>query len=313
MTAANATGIHHPKLDPEVRTLLEAGPAMPDLRTLTPAEFRAMPLLLATAPEPVACIVQRSIPGPGGWIRLRIYSPEGAGPHPAMVYLHGGGWVGGSIDGSDRFCRGLTNAAGAVIISVEYRLSPETKFPGALDDTMAVLLWTRDAAPELDVDPGWIGVGGMSAGGNLAAAAALVARDRGALTIAFQLLIVPVLDRRCASSSMREYADGPSLTADAMRWFWEQYLERPEDGASPYASVAEASDLRALPPAFVVTAGCDPLCAEGEAYAERLRSAGVDATARRYDGMPHGFLGFAALDAAKRAMSDIGEAIRAHR
>ena len=312
MTALNTTGIHHPKLDPTVRTMLQAGPAMPDLRTLTPAEFRAMPLLLQPAPEVVARIVQRSIPSPGGWIRLRIYWPEGPGPHPALVYLHGGGWVVGSIDGSDRFCRDLTNAAGAVIISVDYRLSPETKFPGALDDTMAVLSWTRDAAAELQVDAARIGVGGMSAGGNLAAAAALVARDRGALAIGFQLLIVPVLDRRCDSLSMREYADGPSLTADAMRWFWEQYLERPEDGASPYASVAEASDLRALPPALVVTAGCDPLCSEGEAYAERLREAGVDATVRRYDGMPHGFLGFAGLDAAKRAMTEIGESIRAH-
>ena len=220
MTATNATGIDHPKLDPEVRTLLEAGPPMPDLRTLTPAEFRAMPLLLPTAPEAVARIVQRSIPGPGGWIRLRIYWPEGPGPHPALVYLHGGGWVVGSIDGSDRFCRGLTNAAGAVVISVDYRLSPETKFPGALDDTIAALSWTRDAAAELNVDPARIGVGGMSAGGNLAAAAALVVRDRGALAIAFQLLIVPVLDRRCDSPSMREFADGPGLTADAMRWFW---------------------------------------------------------------------------------------------
>lgn len=312
MTATNATGIHHPKLDPEARTLLEAGPPMPDLRTLTPAEFRAMPLPLPTAPEVVARIVQRSIPSRGGWIRLRIYWPEGAGPHPALIYLHGGGWVVGSIDGSDRFCRGLTNAAGVVVISVEYRLSPETKFPGALDDTMAVLSWARDAAAELSVDPARIGVGGMSAGGNLAAAAAMVARDRGALAIAFQLLIVPVLDRRCDSSSMREYADGPSLTADAMRWFWEQYLERPEDGASPYASVAEANDLQGLPPALVMTAGCDPLCSEGEAYAERLRDAGVDVTVRRYDGMPHGFLGFPALSSAKRAMTDISEAIHAH-
>ena len=313
MTTANATGIAHPKLDPEVRRLLEAGPAMPDLRSLTPAEFRAAPLLLATAPEAVDRIIQRSIQGKGGWIRLRIYWPEGAGPHPAMVYLHGGGWVGGSIDGSDRFCRGITNAARVVVISVDYRLSPETKFPGALDDTMAALLWTRDAAAELNIDRDRIGVGGMSAGGNLAAAAALVARDRSALPIAFQLLIVPVLDRRCDSSSMREFAAGPVLTADDMRWFWEQYLERPDDGASPYASVAEASDLGALPPAFVMTAGCDPLCAEGEAYAERLRDAGVEVTARRYDGMPHSFLGFATLDAAKRAMTEIGEAIRAHR
>ena len=313
MTARNATGIDHPKLDPAVRTLLQSGPAMPDLGSLPPAEFRAMPLLLSPSPEVVARIVQRSIPGPGGWIRLRIYWPEGPGPHPALVYLHGGGWVFGSIDGSDRFCRGLTNAAAAVVISVDYRLSPETKFPGALDDTMAVLSWTRDAAAELNVDPARIGVGGTSAGGNLAAAAALVARDRGAPTIAFQLLIVPVLDRRCDSSSMRDYADGPSLTADAMRWCWEQYLERPEDGASPYASVAEANDLRGLPPAFVVTAGCDPLCSEGEAYALRLRDAGVDVTVRRYDGMPHGFLGFAGLDAAKRAMTEMGNAIRSHR
>lgn len=290
--------------------MFDASPAMPDWRTLSPAELRALPAVLTAAPEAVAGVVQRSIPGPGGWIGLRIYRPEGVGPHPAIAYMHGGGMVFGGLDTIDRFCRAITNSGRCVVVSVDYRLAPETKFPGALDDVYAVLSWLGRSAAELTIDPQRIGVGGFSAGGNLAAAVALLSRDRAGPPIAFQLLVMPMLDPACGSSSMREFSDGPVLSRDDVRWCWGLYLRRPEDAKDPYASPLAAGDLRRLPPAFVVTAGCDPLRAEGEAYAERLRAAGVEVVARRYDGMPHGFLGFPSLNDAKRAMADIGEAIR---
>jgi acetyl esterase len=301
----------HPKLHPEVRRIFATAPAQLDLGSPSLDEIRAAPLVMAAAPEPVGGVVQRSIRGDAGWIRLRIYSPQGAGPHPALVFMHGGGFVVGSLDGTDRLCRSMTNSGGAVVISVDYRLSPETKFPGALDDVLAALVWTRAAAAELNVDPLRIGVGGISAGGNLAAAAALLARDR-AIPVAFQLLLVPMTDRRCDSPSMIEFADGPAITRTMLQRCWAQYLDRPEDGTNPYASVVEAADLRGLPPAFVVTAECDVLCSEGERYAERLREADVATTHRRYAGMPHGFLGLPSLDETKRALTDIGAALRAH-
>ena len=285
---------------------------MPAWRTLTPAEIRALPANLTAAPEAVAGVVQRSIPGPGGWLALRIYRPEGVGPHPAIVFMHGGGMVFGGLDTNDRFCRAITNSGHCVVVSVDYRLAPETKFPGALEDVYAVLAWLSRSAAELSIDPRRIGVGGFSAGGNLAAAVALLSRDRAGPPIAFQLLVSPSLDPGCDSSSMREFADGPVMTQADQRWFWDLYLRGPEDANDPYASPLAAQDLRRLPPAFVVTAGCDPVCAEGEAYAERLRAAGVEVVARRYDGMPHGFQGIASLADAKRAMADIGEAIRSH-
>ncbi len=306
------SGRRHPKLHPDVRAIYDANPPPPEWSTLSPAEIRALPVFLAAAPEAVAGVVQRSIPGPGGWIALRIYRPEGAGPHPAMLYLHGGGMVFGGLDMTDRFCRAITNSGRCVVVSVDYRLAPETKYPGPLEDVYEALQWLSGSAVELTVDPRRIGVGGFSAGGNLAAAVALLSRDRAGPAIAFQLLVMPTLDPGCDSSSMREFAAGPVLTQADIRWFWGHYLRRPEDATDPYVSPLAADDLRGLPPAFIVTAGCDPLYAEGEAYAERLTAAGVEVTARRYDGMPHGFLGFVTLDAAKRAMTDIGEAIRAH-
>jgi len=293
-----------------VRALYDASPPLPDWRTLTPGELRALPTVLTAAPEAVAGVVQRSIPSPGGWTRLRIYRPEGVGPLPAIVYMHGGGMVFGGLDGTDRTCRAITNSGRCVVVSVEYRLAPETKFPGALDDVYAALEWVSRSADELGVDPRRIGVGGFSAGGNLAAAVALLSRDRAGPPIAFQLLVMPMLDSDCDSSSMREFADGPVVSRDGVRWTWDLYLRSPEDAKDPYASPSAAKDLGRLPPAFVVTAECDPLCAEGESYADRLRAAGVEVASRRYDGMPHGFLGFASLPDAKRALADIGEAIR---
>ena len=295
-----------------MRAIYDANPPPPEWSTLSPAEIRALPIFLPAAPEAVSGVVQRSIPGPGGWIALRIYRPEGPGPHPAMLYMHGGGMVFGGLDMTDRFCRAITNSGRCIVMSVDYRLAPETKFPGALEDVYAALRWVKASAAALTVDPRRIGVGGFSAGGNLAAAVALLSRDRAGPAVAFQLLVMPMLDPGCDSSSMREFAEGPFATQADTRWFWGHYLRRPEDATDPYVAPLAADDLRGLPPAFIVTAGCDPFCAEGEAYAERLRAAGVEAVARRYEGMPHNFLGFPSLDDAKQAMADIGDAIRAH-
>ena len=208
-------------------------------------------------------------------------------------------------------CRALTSRASLIVVSVDYRLAPETKFPGAVEDTYAVLEWVAANAVELPIDPTRIAIGGESAGGNLAAAVALTARDRGGPTLAFQLLIYPVTDARLDSPSFSEFAAGPVITRRDCGWFRDQYIARPEDADSPYLSVLRAPDLRRLPAALVVTAGCDPLRDQGEAYAARLRDAGVEALTWRYDGMPHGFLGFqVSLDDARRALDEIAAELK---
>ena len=282
----------------------------PAWSTLGPAEIRALPTVLTAAPEPVASVVQRGIRGPGGWLQIRIYHPPGEGPHPALIWMHGGGFMFGTLEGVDRKCRALTTRASCVVVSVDYRLAPETKFPGAVEDTYAALEWVAANAAELRVDPTRIAIGGESAGGNLAAAAALAARDRGGPTIAFQLLIYPITDARLDTPSFNEFSDGPVITRRDCGWFYEQYIARPEDADSPYFSVLRAPDLRRLPAALVVTAGCDPLRDQGEAYAARLRDAGVEALTWRYDGMPHGFVGFRQLDDAKRALDEIAAELK---
>jgi acetyl esterase len=298
-------------LHPQVRALFESLPPFPAWSTLDPAEIRALPTLLAPAPEPVASVVQRGIRGQGGWLPIRIYRPPGEGLHPALLWMHGGGFMLGTLEGDDRKCRALTTRGSCIVVSVGYRLAPETKFPGALEDTYSALEWVAANAAELRVDPARIALGGESAGGNLAAAAALAARDRGGPTIALQLLIYPVTDMRLDTPSFSEFADGPIITRRDVAWFNEQYIARAEDADSPYLSVLRAPDLRRLPAALVVTAGCDPLRDQGEAYAVRLRDAGVEALTWRYDGMPHGFLGFqVALDDARRALDEIAAELK---
>ena len=296
-----------PTLDPRARALLESLPQKPALRTLRPEDIRAWPTVVPGAPEPVATVVHRGIPGPAGWLRVRIYHPAGAGPHPAMLWMHGGGWVIGNLEWVDSICRALTARAACVVVSVDYRLAPEAKFPGPFEDAYAALDWLVGAAADLRVDAQRIAVGGESAGGNLAAAITLAARDRRGPSVLFQVLINPVTDAgEDHSPSMAEFADGPIVTHQDMKWFADQYLRGPEDVADPYVSMLRAPDLHGLPPALVVTAGCDPLRDQGEAYAARLREAGVDAVTWRYDGMPHGFLGWqASLDDARRALAEI--------
>jgi acetyl esterase len=227
------------------------------------------------------------------------------------VWFHGGGWVVGDLETADPTARHLTVGAKCVVISVDYRLAPETKFPGAADDSYAATVWAVQHATRFNADPGNIAVGGDSAGGNLAAAVALMARDRSGPSLAFQLLVYPVISRDFDRSSYRQNAEGFGLTLDAMRWYWDHYLQHPEDASNPYAAPLVAEHLKGLPPALVITAECDPLRDEGEAFAKRLQAAGVPTTYSRYDGMIHGFFGMnAVLDKGKQAVAEACAALQ---
>jgi acetyl esterase len=221
---------------------------------------------------------------------VRIYWPEGRSPAPLVVFFHGGGFVLCSLDTHDELCRALCRESGAVLVSVDYRLAPEAPYPAAADDCYAALAWAVSHAAELGADPTRVAVAGDSAGGNLAAATALRARDLGGPALRHQCLIYPVTDCRFDTPSYIENAEGYFLTAETMRWFWSHYLQDMGRAAEPYASPLRAPSLAGLPPALVITAEYDPLRDEGEHYAQALSAAGVPTTFRRYDGMIHGFV-----------------------
>ncbi|MER5888119.1 alpha/beta hydrolase fold domain-containing protein [Streptomyces sp. NPDC001941] len=260
-------------------------------------------------PLPVGGVEDRTVPGPEGAPELpvRIYRPEGPGPYPVVVFLHGGGWVLCGLDSHDGTCRALCREARAVVVSVDYRLAPEVRFPAPVEDAYAALSWAD--AHLADLEGASLVVAGDSAGGNLAAAAALLARERGGPAIALQALVYPALDAARDTTSFRENATGYFLTAAHVDWFWEQYLGPDGDGGHPLASPLRA-DPAGLPPAHVVTAGCDPLRDEGQVYAQRLRASGVEASESRHPGLFHGFLAVAPhLEEAGRALSSVAEAI----
>ena len=272
--------------------------------TLTGPDAAAVRAQLESFPrpegEPIAHIEDRTAPGPAGPIPVRVYTPEN--PSGAcLVWFHGGGWVIGSVDGSDFGCRAFANASGATVVSVEYRLAPEHKYPAAADDCFAATSWVADNAASFGIDPAKIAVGGDSAGGNLAAVVAQMAKAAGGPAIGFQLLIYPVTDHDYATPSYTDNASGYLLTKDSMVWFWNHYLNSPEDGKQSKASPARAADLSGLPPALVVTAEYDPLRDEGEAYGARLREAGVHTEMTRYPGQIHGFYGNVAIDDGRKA------------
>jgi len=306
-------------LDPAAKALMDAmDQAFPQVETMTGAEARAhvrrMVASLATDPEPVARVENRSVPGPDGPVPVRIYWPQTAppAPLPALVYFHGGGWVICDLDTHDPTCRAITNNVGCVVMSVDYWLAPEHKFPAAAEDAYTATLWAAGNATDLGVDATRIAVGGDSSGGNLTAAVALMARDRHAPELVFQLMVYPVTDIVAMDTpSHRDNGEGYFLTTAAMEWYRRQYLTDLSEASHPYASPLHADDLSGLPPALVITAELDPLRDEGEAYASRLRASGVPAVASRYDGVFHGFFSLGTLlDAAKQANEEAYAALR---
>jgi acetyl esterase len=273
--------------------------------------FMAGRKALSPDPMPIAETRDVVIPGPGGAIPARLYRSVTTGTLPVLVFFHGGGWVVGNLDSHEAMCRHVANRAEGAVLSVDYRMGPEHKFPAAVEDCFAATAWAAESAAQLGVDPGRLAVGGDSAGGNLAAVVSLLARDKDAPRIAYQVLIYPATDAAMRHDSVARYAEGYVLTRATMRWFYEQYLRTPDDAADWRVSPLLASDLSRLPPAYVLTAGYDPLCDEGDAYATRLAAAGVLVTHRRFSGQVHGFVtNGRVIRAAETALDEIAGALK---
>ena len=301
-------------LDPQAQNVMDvvAALGLPPNHLVSPAEARVNMLARPRAPGPeVAKVEDASIPNGDFEVPVRIYTPPGTGPFPVLSWIHGGGWVIGNLETADATARHLCVKAECVVVSVDYRLAPEHKFPVPFEDCYAATSWVQRNAASLNADPARVAVGGDSAGGNLSAAVSIAARDRGGLPIVFQLLVYPVTARDYNTASYVQNAEGYLLSADAMRWYWDHYLANDEDATIPYAAPLAASDLSGLPPALVITAEFDPLRDEGEAYAAKLQEAGVQAKATRYDGMIHGFFGMSgAVDKADVALAEAAEALK---
>ena len=301
-------------LHPQAQAVIEQVNALglPPAHTVTPEEARANARARPRPSGPeVAKVEDRSVPGPDGDVPVRIYTPEGDGPFPILAWYHGGGWVLGDLESADASARHLCVGAECVVVSVDYRLAPETKFPGPAEDCYAATVWAVNNAAAIDGDGTRIAVGGDSAGGNLAAAISLMAAERNGPDIAFQLLVYPVTDRNFETPSYNDNAEGYMLLRDGMVWYWDQYLANDADAANPFAAPMQAQSLAGQPPALVITAEFDPLRDEGESYACRLEGAGVETTASRYDGMIHGFFGMVGVvDAGGDAMAEANAALR---
>jgi len=271
-----------------------------------PEEARANSRLGAEAARgpklPMAQVDELELRGPAGPIPMRFYTPPGKaeGPMPLLVYFHGGGWVIGDLDTHDGLCRFLAANAGVLVLSVGYRLAPEHPFPAAVEDAFAAFYWAAEQAAGMGADPRRVAVGGDSAGGNLAAVVSVLARDAGGPDPAMQLLIYPVTDAE-DSASRRLFAKGFLLTKADMDWFEGHYLPSAGTAEDPRVSVLRTDDLSGLPPAYVATAGFDPLRDEGEAYAERMRAAGVRVALRRHPGLVHSFANLTAVSRTSRA------------
>jgi acetyl esterase len=306
-------------LDPQVALYLRKGAEMntepgPELSLADQRRQSELTALEeAGTPENVAAIMDHAIPGPGGDIPLRIYTPEGAGPFPVLIYFHPGGWVFGSIAASDPVCRAIARHTPCMVVSVGYRLAPEHPFPAAPEDCYAALKWVAEHAGEINADPTRIAVGGESAGGNLAAAVSLMARDRRGPALCLQIMIYGETDYyEPGTTSYQTYAQGYNLTRDDMIWFWEQYLERKEDATHPYAAPLRATSLSQLPPALIITAEYDPVRDEAEEYARRLQEEGVEVQLSRYEGMVHSFFRmFAVFERSKVALREVTTSLAA--
>jgi acetyl esterase len=286
-------------LDPDAaavyKAFQEAG--RPPYESVSPAEARELYLKgrFVTNPEPpeLASVKEIAIPGPGGAIPARVYTPKALrladGMAPCLVFFHGGGWVIGNLDSHDVVCRTLAHEGELIVIAVDYRLSPEAKFPAAVEDSITATKWVSDNAMTLGIDTTRLMVGGDSAGGNLSAVVAIHARDHGGPKLAGQVLIYPGTDFRMTHPSHREPETSILLTHSVVQWFKNQYLNGPEDIHDWRASPALVENLAGLPPTYLLTAGADPLRDEGDEFAKRLKEAGVPVTYRFFPGQFHGF------------------------
>jgi acetyl esterase len=286
---------------------------------LSPVQAREFNRLSAAATKPrrpiaMARVEQRTIPTAAGPLGARFYLPPnlpGGTPPPLLVYFHGGGWVVGDLETHDGVCRFLAAAAAVAVLAVDYRLAPEHPFPAAIEDAWDAFSWALASAAELGVDPARIAVGGDSAGGNMAAGVALRGRDEGGPAPALQLLFYPVTDSADDLRSRQLFADGFLLTRGDMDLFEGHYLSEPGDADHPRVSIFKEPDLSGLPPAYVATAGFDPLRDEGEAYALRMREAGATVALRRYPGLIHGFANqYAVSRSSRAAMFEVAGALR---
>lgn len=306
-------------LHPHFQSLVEQPSVMPPAGTVTADELRAMVRLYSIRkkpwPVPLAHVEDRSIPGPGGPLALRIYTPEGEGPFPLIVYFHGGGWVVGDLDTQDMIARALAHANRAVLVSVDYRLAPEHPFPAAPDDAWFATGWAAENASALNADCRRLAVAGDSAGAVLAAGVGLRARDAGGPVIAAQILYYgscnyPSVDTPSAIA----FAEGPILRRSDTEYYWHQYLRDPErDQHHPLASPQRAQSHRDLPPAFVGTPEVDPSRDDAEAYGRALQDAGVPTVIKRYPGMVHGFVSWlGAVEEAQEAIDDAAAFLAQH-
>lgn len=292
-------------LEPGVKTLVDQIALLngPSSRELGPVQAREGYKLMAPLdgdPVDVARLEEITVAGRPA----RLYASSTEADLPAVVWYHGGGFTIGDLDTADRTCRKLAVGSGALVVSIDYRLSPEHRFPASYDDCAAALRWVVDHGASIGADPSRLAVGGDSAGGNLAAVMAIHARDTG-IALRHQLLVYPVTDCTMSSASYRENADGYLLSADTMDWFIENYLGGDTDPKDPRVSPLYADDLNGVAPALVITAEFDPLRDEGEAYADRLRDAGVDVEVRRFDGQIHSFFALGSITPDATAAVDL--------
>ncbi|HWD28205.1 MAG TPA: alpha/beta hydrolase [Rhizomicrobium sp.] len=285
-------------LDPIVKGFLDqmkaaGGPKMSEAGPEAGrAQFAGLMQLAGPKDVPIGKSENRTVPTPSGGVPIRIYTPVAAGrdPMPALVYYHGGGFVIGNIDTHDGLCRMLANEGGFRVIAVDYRLAPENKYPAAIDDAFAALSWVVANAPEIGVDANRLAVGGDSAGGNLAAGVAQLAKAKGGMALSAQMLLFPVTQIGAETRSLKEFAVGYFLEKETLDWFYASYLPSGADTSDPRISPLRAKDLSNLPPAYIMLGGFDPLHDEGMEYADKLRAAGVKVTLADHTDMVHCFV-----------------------
>lgn len=296
-----------PSPDPQMKAVLDQLAALnpKPIEKLAPVEARMQPTpadaVMAlikkegkSAPEQVGTVKNTTVSGPGGPIPVRVYTPEGSGPFPVVVYIHGGGWVIATVDTYDASPRAMVNLAKAVVVSVEYRKAPEHKFPAAHEDCYAVTQYVMQHAGEMKGDSKRVAIMGESAGGNMATAVCMMARDRHGRMPVYQVLVYPVADTRMDTPSYKENAKAKPLNKAMMQWFARHTIGRPSDKNNPYLAVLRGR-VKGLPPATVITAEIDPLRSEGKAYADKMAKAGLSVRYRNYEGVTHEFFGMGAV------------------